>query len=446
MMKNTILLLLIFSLFACTDDDANFVTSREGLEIKFTPVAGGAMMYYTLPNNRDIFAMNIRYPNLQGEEVLKSCGYSGDSLLLDGFSRTQEVYAQISLVNHRGEESESFEYQFSTLESAPWAFFNDLEIHPSWNGFQVIYKSPSVVTGMAHVFYMGINPTTQQEDTILVKSFPILRGGDTLNFITEQKDRLKNTVVIRTEDFQGYRVREGIFPDIDAFSVEQWPMTPENFIKGPSREDAATKVGKQYLFDGELKGAERLIASAYQNLIDHPYTSVYGAYMAGPNAFEKPIVLDLREQKIPAWIRLYCLFPLRKATHPASPYPTGEIWIGSYEDKVPCHLTVYGSKESSNPDTGEWVYLGNLNQDPMATGKDRWSAATTMSYLAPKDLADLATKDPIYVDVVFPAIDNSYRYLKIIVHDTFRVSNSEINKNPKEYFTLQELEVYVKKN
>ena len=91
MMKNTIfLLLVIFGLFACEDDDSVFEPSTEGLEIKFTPVAGGAMMHYSLPNNSDIFAMNIRYKDWQGFDILKACGYSGDSVLLDGFTRNQE--------------------------------------------------------------------------------------------------------------------------------------------------------------------------------------------------------------------------------------------------------------------------------------------------------------------------------------------------------------------
>ena len=90
-MKNTIFLLLcVLGLFACSDDDVIFEPSKEGLEIKFTPVEGGAMMHYKLPNNSDIFAMNIRYKNWQGQDVLKTCGYSGDSVLLDGFTRSQE--------------------------------------------------------------------------------------------------------------------------------------------------------------------------------------------------------------------------------------------------------------------------------------------------------------------------------------------------------------------
>ncbi len=448
-MKNTIfLILLMLGLFACNDDDTNFVVSTEGLELKFTPVAGGAMMHYKLPNNSDVFAMNVRYTDSQGQKILKACGYSGDSLLLDGFAKAQDVYAQVSFVNHRNEESEMMDYQFRTLDSAPWTFFDDIEVRSFWNGFQVIYKTPSVVTGIAHIFYLGTNPMTQKEDTILVRSFPIIRGGDTLSFALQQ-EKEKNTVIIRTEDFRGYRVREEIYSGIDAFRTEQWTMTANDFKDfGLSQENKVAKTGVQYLFDGELKGRERLIASATEeSKPNRKSTTTYATYLAGPNAYEKPIVLDMREQKTPAWIRMYCLYPLSNVTHPLSGQELGYIWDGSYEDKIPCKLTVYGSKESSDPNSGEWVYLGNLTQEPEATTvNDRWSYLTTSLSFAAKSVEDLAQKDPIYVDVSFPVLNETYRYLKIIVHDTFKRTDSEKNSNQQKYFTLHELEVYVKKN
>lgn len=448
-MKNTILLLLlIFGFSACNDDDTNFEISTDGLELKFTPVEGGAMLHYTLPNNSDIFAMNVRYKDWQGLDILKTCGYSGDSLLLDGFTKAQEVNVKVSFVNHRDEESGLLDYMFKTLDSAPWIFFDNVEIHSSWNGFQVIYKSPSVVTGMAHIFYLGINPKTQKQDTILMKSFPILQGGDTLNFAVQQ-ERAKNTVVIRTEDFQGYRVRQEVYPDVDAFPTEKWAMAAENFNDfGLSVENGKAKTGVQYLFDGELLGRERLLASAIEeSRPERKSTTTYATYVAGPQAYGKPIVLDLKEQKVPAWIRMYCLYPLSNATHPISGQELSYIWAGSYDDKTPCSLTVYGSKNSSDPNTGEWVPLGKLDQKRDATtANDRWSFLTTSTVAAAKTVDELALKDPIYVDVVFPTIDETYRYLKIVVHDTFKRMNSEINSNSQGYFTLHELEVYVKKN
>ena len=203
----------------------------------------------------------------------------------------------------------------------------------------------------------------------------------------------------------------------------------------------------EYLFDGELKGLERLIASAYEDKDSRQGTEVYGAYLAGPNAYRKPMILDLREQKTPAWIRIYCLYPIL-AQHAVGQATWGNVWIGSYEDKVPCKISVYGNSTSSDPDDEGWVYLGQLDQAPEREAvTKRWSRLTTDLASAPKDVDDLETKNPIYVDIQFPPVNNKYRYLKVLVLDTFDTSREDgINRNQQEYFTLQELEVYVKKD
>ena len=203
----------------------------------------------------------------------------------------------------------------------------------------------------------------------------------------------------------------------------------------------------EYLFDGELKGLERLIASAYEDKDSRQGTEVYGAYLAGPYAYGKPMILDLREQKIPAWIRIYCLYPIL-AQYAVGQATWGNVWIGSYEDKVPCKISVYGNSTSPDPDDEGWVYLGQLDQNPKREAvTKRWSHLTTDLMSAPKDVNDLETKDPIYVDIQFPPVNNKYRYLKVLVLDTFDTSKEDgINRNLQEYFTLQELEVYVKKD
>lgn len=454
MMKNSIwILLLILGFGACNNDDVVFMPSTEGLEIKFTPVAGGAIMHYTLPNDRDIFAINVRYKNWQGGDVLKVGDYGGDSLLLDGFTEKRNVVAHVSFVNHRNEESVAQEYSFSTFDSAPWAFFNDIEVSSSWNGFQVIYKTPDVVTGMAHIFYLGENPLTHKFDTIPVTSFPILQGGDTLKFVLDQEFE-KNTVVIRTEDFQGYRVKQEIYSNIDAFRTEQWTVTAGDFNAGGlSVENEKAKTGVKYLFDGELKGQERMdffLSTTDPNIMFTGY-EVYGTFLAGPNAYDKPMVLDLREQKTPAWLRLYALVPTQ-AKHAQGAVALGDVWLGWYDDKLPCNLSVYGNNTTADPDAAGWVYLGGLNQNPKAeTENDKWSyrhvEKTGSGAGLPKTMAEFRQAKPLYVDVLFPAEDNAYRYLKIIVHGTFETKPyPAASPNVNKYFTLHELEVFVKKN
>ena len=91
--------------------------------------------------------------------------------------------AKVTFFNNKMEESEPLELSFQSEPSATVAFFDNLKVNSYWGGFSMIYTSPEMVSGMAHVFYIGTNPLTQQPDTILVMSTPILEGGDTLNFV-----------------------------------------------------------------------------------------------------------------------------------------------------------------------------------------------------------------------------------------------------------------------
>ena len=441
-MKNTILiLLLMFGLFAC-DDEANIFNvevPREGFQFKAMP--GGAMMYYKLPDNSDIFALNVRYANAQGKEVLKVGSYVGDSLFMDGFNEArQHVPARISLVNSRNEESEPIEVTFDTEDSAPYAFFKDIQVSSSWDGFQVIYNTPEVVTGMVHVFYLGTNPLTHQEDTILLKSFPINKGGDTLQFALQQ-ERVKNTVIIRTDDFRGYRVRQETWKDIEAYFSENYPLTVDNYDDGGlsmEREDA--KTGVKYLFDGERKGLGRLeyVLKDAANR-DECYT-----YVAGPYALGKPIVIDLKEEKIPAFIRIYSMLPMIGSFN----YGSGAlyaVWSGFYEDKLPCDVTVYAGNDK-DPNADSWAKLGTLIESPALDKAARWTHPYELYSAKVKNVQDLIAADEICVDIKFLATPVKYRYIKMVVNDTYDNTATSRNTNDADYFTMHELEVYVKKD
>ena len=144
---------------------------------------------------------------------------------------------------------------------------------------------------------------------------------------------------------------------------------------------------------------------------------------------------------------MYALCPMYANTPAGGNQELGLAWNGCYEDKLPCQVTVYGNKNSSDPEDAGWEYLGRLNQDPYAsTEKDKWTYKSLELTYAPKTVDELDKMDPYYVDISFPALNNTYRYLKIMVHDTFRKRQSSTNTNRNAYFTLHELEIFVKKN
>lgn len=444
------LLIILFGLMACSDDEPGFGLSLESGNIRgLKPVPGGAMLYYSLPENEDVFSINVRYTDSFGIPTLKSGGYGSDSLLLDGFNEPRTgVRAQVTLVNRQSEESAPIDITFDTEASAAYAFFDQVEVQPYWDGFQVVYKAPDVVAGMVHVFYEGTNPMTQQPDTIFVQSFPIIKGGDTLLFSLQQ-EREMNTVILRTQDARGLRVGQKVWKDVESYVVQQLNYNNGEFdfidVNNKSVKNDGAKTDVKYLFDGDTKGTQRMAGRVYYEL----YT-----FLAGPGAFGAPFIVDLKEEKIPASLRIYGILN-SSLSFPSTPYfPTGEpkplagVWESRYYNKLPCEVVVYGG----NSMDGEWIQLAEFSETPTAV--ERWSAACDANLAEQRltSLEELEAADPCYMEISFPATPQRYRYLKIVINDTFVpvLSDGYINtagdQNPNEYVTMHELEVYVKKD
>lgn len=440
-MKKIVFLLTLAMIYcSCQKEDVGtFEIPMSKENVVFTAVPGGAVMKFKLPNDDRVFGLNVRYKDERNEDVFKVVGYGSDSLLLDGFNQAQQsVPVQITLIDSNNKESEPINLNFSTKDSAPYAFFDSAEVTPYWGGFQVTYSVPESVNGMAHVFYLGTNPLTHEADTILVKSFVISKSSEPVVFPLKQVSD-KNTVIIRTEDHRGNRVKEQTWKDVPSHSIIQ--VDPKNFdfdAGGLSIENENDKLGIQYLFDGDLKGRKRLISPKVQET----YT-----FLAGPDAAGKPFIVDLREPKLPAKIRIYGILSNKK-TFPAAwdkEAEFGSVWKAKVEDKLPCKVTVYAGNDK-NGDESTWQKLGQFEQNKITTAKDRWCYHCFNHGSSVKSVDELDAKDPVYLEMLLSAQTTTYRYIKIVVDELFDYYNASGTGNQDGFVTMNELEVFVKKD
>lgn len=413
--------LLILGFWCCSekDDDAFDVSvSRENITFKATP--GGAIMYYNLAGHEDIFFIRARYHDVLGQEVTVDGSYLNDSLILVGFNEAQQnIPIRVSFLNDKREESVGMELSFNTEDSAPVAFFDHVQVLPGWNGFQLIYKSP-VATGYAHVFYLGENPKTHESDTLLVETILILEGCDTLSFAVPNEGR-SNTIIVATEDFRGHRVKQKVWENVESYAIEKYPSENITLLDpcGIVVNSVVSCIAPKYLFDGDSKVMKR-----FEMADPEKQSCVFGA---GPGALGKYWVLDLGKEQIIGKLRMY------------SPYRYG-IWMGwkwdaNHLNKIPNEVTVYGSNDNSS-----WVKLGYFYQSPLNTG---WAEDSWMNVMEYSVLEGLS---PVYVDIDCIALQQAYRYVKMLVHDTFYDDKLGMKpENPDGYVIMSELEVYVKK-
>ncbi len=462
MKKVIYFLLLLASLSSCKDEESAFQPSIGSEAFSFKATHGGAVMHYTLPADKDIMGLNIRYKDYAGKEILRSASSLCDSMTLVGFNEAkQNIPAEVRLVKRNGDESAPIAINFSTLDSAPYAFIDNVKVLSGWNGFSVQTDNPTDANGIAHIYYLGTDPFSGKEDTVLLSSVNITEGKDTLTFNLKQEKEL-NTIVIRTEDYRGYMVREKVWNNIASYNTAKLDASKFNFYCDKSIESESECLGEKYLFDGDLKGESYFDEKGKYDIYE--LSNRYHMYLAGPEAFGTPMYIDMHENKITAQVRMYAMLNIsRYLGANGAPNDTHSRLFNFmfYEDKLPCDVSVYAAKDdhgtASDWDSKNWELVATYKQDPDIDYTQRWSIKTfSQNYyrytLNSKSETEKADSIFMPLNLLCEGQGDGYRYLKIIVNNTYNLSGTDLQQswsgstlNVAKYFTMQELEIWTKK-
>ena len=454
-MKKIIYVLLVaMFIAACSkSEDSTFLTDISEDVFSFKPIAGGAIMHYNLPADPEIMGICVRYKDAFGSDMLRSASSICDSIILIGFNEAQSnVPAVVTLCRRDGVESNPINITFGTKDSGPVAFMNNVQVKSGWNGFTVTYNNPENSKGMAHVFYLGINPRTNEPDTILISSFNLEEGEDFIVYQPKQESG-KYDIVIRAEDFRGHMVKERVWENIDAITTSKLDASEFEFVCDNIVTSEKDKIGLQYLFDGDTKGTTWWDEEEFDRF--HFYSFLAGPNAAGENAH--PMYVDMKKNRLTAQLRIYCMLGYMSGKGPdfsAPVYSKAEpagIWYGYYENMLPCKVTVYGCKDDGNSDweSKAWEKIGNFEEAPKLAQSLRWTrnaAGSMYNYVRLANKVAMEECDPSYLAIDFDAEQGEgYRYLKIVIDDVFDLpwNPSDINqRNGLEYVAMQELEIY----
>lgn len=456
MKKIFFIILVVAGIYSCNKNDDGYLDVKTDKNtISFEAVEGGAVMRYRLDDPR-IYRVKAEYNDQYGTPVVKLVSFANDSILLTGFNAPQSgVDVRVSYLDENDHESSSMDFTFSTLASAVYSFFDEAEVFSYWDGFAVRYTAPEVVSGFANVYFIGTNPTTKLQDSILVETFPIAAGGDTrLYSLDESQISEYNTVIITTEDYKQKIARTKIWENIESYTRVKLPNTDFELIdpfglsmevKNDDNPVQPVRFGKEYLFDGDIKGTQRL-ENANPGWPPAQYT-----FYAGPRAMQNIngdqmyFVLDIKEAKVAGELRFYSMLDDNTAGL--------ELYSWDYHTRTPCKMRVYGCNDyvaSTNPtaETGSWKELGLFNRDPNEAIADRWyvDQSTGFTYYI-TSLAEQEAADPAYISIALEFDGAAYRYFKIEVLDTYEnLYSPSYNHNNDDYVSFHEIELYAKKD
>ena len=353
MKKLIYLIMAVWAFTSCNDSDEAFTVEISAEGFHFTPIMGGALLQYTLPDDPEIIAINVRYQDVYGNPILKTGSNSTDKLTLTGFNESvNNIPAQITFLRQDYTESQPIDIQFGTLDSSPICFINNAEVQSGWNGCTLSFDNPEGTTGMAHVFYLGSNPIDQQPDTILIESFPLSAGADVKHYTPKQKSAF-HTIIVRVEDYRGYMVKERVWENIQAFNTERLDPALFDIFYANSWEVPEEKLGLQYLKDGDVNGA-----TWFEERNRHfYYTFISKENGVGENS--EPMYIDLKKLRPISELRFYAMRHLGSncpQTAPDNtPYIGPQYFSRFFANKLPSSVTIYGCRE--NTDSHNWGQL-----------------------------------------------------------------------------------------
>ncbi len=439
-MKQLLFIILIASLlFSCKEDEeAIFDVDLSDLEVAFVPFEGGAYMNYTLPDNPEIYGIQVRYKDFKGKDILIKGTHTNTQVELFGFNEAQsEVPAEIVLLDLDGNPSKPVHQTFSTLPSPALGVFDDLQVVSHWNGFRVSYPAFSGrFEGYMHIYFVGINPETHLTDSLLVSSLPFTKQGRTVKYSDIDDETIdKVTVVIKTEDLRGNFVKKQVIENVEVARAGKFNSGNIAF-DGSSVEDDIKKMGWKYLFDGDVRGEQCLYNG--NHLKYYSYKSEVGAEFDGRNV----ITLDLLGGEEIAWIRIY--------SHLCAKIPDlyGRYFSMKldYQYFYPNHVTLYGTNDINAPEE-EWVELSYYYESATLDRKDRWTfpAFDDENFYTIDELDLFREADPNYIQLDCDITGNQYRYLKVKINETaYYISEAGVESYRTGEFGMEELEVYVK--
>lgn len=189
------ILVLLLALAGCYKDDdardpnASDKTKPEVVKnIQVTNFNGGAVLHYVLPGTDNFLYVLAEY-KINDEKVRQTkSSYYIDSLVVDGFEKSQEYEVTLYAVSR------------ADVKSDPVT----IKVHPGTPFYTLIGQSISVEPDFGSINVLGLNPGKR----------PV-----TINLIT------------RDADLGGYRIEQQQFTTLDSikFSVRGYPSEPQEF-------------------------------------------------------------------------------------------------------------------------------------------------------------------------------------------------------------------------
>jgi hypothetical protein len=203
-----ILLSLFLSLYACKEQaryeigyDDSVPPSAPVYEGKYTPLHGGARLFYKIPPDEDLLSIDASYLNKSGKKVWFSVSYFKDSIDVLGLSDSLDHDIQLYAVDRAGNKSDIVTVTVKPLKPAYLQVAEAMIVKPGFSSFYLDWVN---LLGQSMNIYADFSYTKQGRQFEHHMIYTSYLPTDNRWFIRDLEDVTEPiSVKVRVEDTYG---------------------------------------------------------------------------------------------------------------------------------------------------------------------------------------------------------------------------------------------------
>ncbi len=256
------------------------------------PKSGALEIHFSLPpGHPDIAQVVATYKNKRGEDMeFKVSRYSA-SILVEGFTGTDEKIVTMRCIDASGNESETITVKGNPLLSPVELAINTMKVEPTFGGVRIEWENKDAKPFAIHVLtidtlQVGVgslveDPTKTIYNRDSTNTFAYIRQyppvEQKFGFVLSDKwgnrtDTLLNLVTpYKEEEIDYAKIKEVSFFNPTLYNGRRdwdiWGLNPATGLQNDGNAHAAAFVGKT-MFDGVRTGSQMLIYKFVKNLSD----------------------------------------------------------------------------------------------------------------------------------------------------------------------------------
>jgi hypothetical protein len=140
---STLAILLTAVLYwSCAEKEQALWTPGPIEDCYVTPIPGGAIIHYAIPDDRDILYVMAEYER-NGNFFTEKASVHKNVLTVEGFTTSETVQVTLYKVNRKEQKSEPVYLTFEPLESPIKGAFESLSLIPVFGGVRVSWENPA---------------------------------------------------------------------------------------------------------------------------------------------------------------------------------------------------------------------------------------------------------------------------------------------------------------